>query len=70
MKFQIECSSLIKHEFCLICDRPIQRTEARLIVCSDQGDGFGDICPKCIGMGAYWIKNQLQHLSSYLSSKA
>ncbi|MUG95840.1 hypothetical protein F7734_27165 [Scytonema sp. UIC 10036] len=64
MKFQIECSSLAKQEFCLICDRPIHTAEARLIVCSDQGDGFGDICPECIGMGAYWIKSQLPHFRS------
>lgn len=68
MKFQIECNSLKNNQMCLICNQLFQTSEARLIVCSDEGEGFGDICPECINMGAYWIKSQLQQFSSSLST--
>jgi len=43
-------------------------SEARVIVCNEQGDSYGDICPECIAMGFDWIGNQLQQLSRRLSS--
>ena len=37
--------------------------EARVILCNEQGDSYGDICPQCIAMGFNWIGNQLQRLN-------
>ncbi|ARV59561.1 hypothetical protein BZZ01_13800 [Nostocales cyanobacterium HT-58-2] len=70
MQFQIECNTLKNNQMCLICNKPFETREARLIICSDQGDGFGDICPECIAKGASWIKSHLQQFSSYLSSQS
>jgi hypothetical protein len=60
MQFQIECNSLKKQQSCLICHQIYQMVEARLIVCSNKGDSYGDVCPKCIGRGINWIDSQLQ----------
>ncbi|RAM51606.1 hypothetical protein BLD44_017525 [Mastigocladus laminosus UU774] len=61
MKFQIECNSLLtNNQMCLVCDRLFQTEAARLIVCSDKGDSYGDVCPECIARGATWIGSQLQ----------
>ncbi len=67
MQFQIECNTLKNNQMCLICNQLFQTREARLIVCSDQGDGFGDVCPECIARGAHWIKSQLQEFSRNFS---
>jgi predicted amidophosphoribosyltransferase len=68
MQFQIECNRLLKnYQTCLTCQEPFEMREARVIVCNEQGDSYGDICPHCIAMGFNWIGNQLQHLSHRLS---
>lgn len=64
MQFQIECNSFFKtHQTCLTCDEQFELKEARLIVCNEQGDSYGDICPQCIAMGSNWIGRQLQQLT-------
>lgn len=63
MKFQIECNTLQSDQICLVCNQQLQMGEARLIVCNDYGDSFGDICPHCIAMGSDWISSQLQQIS-------
>ncbi|HAG84699.1 MAG TPA: hypothetical protein DCL61_26995 [Cyanobacteria bacterium UBA12227] len=68
MQFQIECNSLLKnYQTCLTCREPFEMREARVIVCNERGDSYGDICPQCIAMGFNWIGNQLQHLSQQVS---
>lgn len=62
MQFKMECNSLKKQQICLICNQQFQMGEARLIVCSNQGDSYGDVCPKCMGRGANWINNQLRQI--------
>ena len=62
MQFQIECNTLKNSEICLICTKQFQMQKARLIICNDQGDSYGDICPQCAAMGAYWIGQQLKAL--------
>jgi hypothetical protein len=64
MQFQIECNTLKNNQMCLICNQLFQTREARVIVCSEEGDGYGDVCPECIGRGVHWIKSQLQEFSS------
>lgn len=51
MKFQIECNTSKSRQVCLICQQNLQINEARLVVCNDQGDGYGDICHQCIAKG-------------------
>ncbi|WP_281172805.1 hypothetical protein [Cylindrospermum stagnale] len=41
--------------------------EARLIICDDQGEIYGDVCPECIARGATWIGNRLQQSNHKLS---
>lgn len=67
MQFAIECNKLKKQQICLICAQQFQMGEARLIVCSNQGDSYGDVCPECIGRGANWISSRLRQIqcSSY-----
>lgn len=60
MKFQIECNRLPNAQSCLICHQQFQMREARLIICNDQGDSYGDACPDCIARGATWIGSHLQ----------
>jgi hypothetical protein len=67
MQFQIECNTLKNNQMCLTCNQLFQAREARLIVCSEKGDGYGDVCPECIGRGAHWIKSQLQEFSRKFS---
>jgi hypothetical protein len=43
----------------LVCNRLFQLSEARLIVCDDRGDRYGDICPECTTRGGNWINSQL-----------
>lgn len=60
MKYQIECNSLNKHQTCLVCNQQFQMREVRLIVCNDQGDSYGEVCPDCTAKGGHWIDNQLE----------
>jgi hypothetical protein len=66
MKFQIECNtskSNKSNQRCLICQQKFQTHKARLIICNDQGEGYGDICHQCISKGGNWIQFQLQEFS-------
>mgnify|MGYP003476655484 CR=1 len=62
IKLQIECNSLKNDQACLICSEHLQMNEARLLVCNDRGDSYGDICPNCIIKGKTWIDSQLYQL--------
>lgn len=66
MKFQIECNPGKISKICLICQQNSQTDEARLIVCNDQGKGYGDICHQCIAKGGDWVQFQLQKFSHQL----
>ncbi|MGV0105280.1 hypothetical protein [Nostoc sp. DSM 114167] len=66
MKFQIECNTGKISKRCLICQQTSQADEARLIVCNDQGESYGDICHQCIAQGGNWVKCQLQKFSQKL----
>ncbi|OUL36110.1 hypothetical protein BV372_08570 [Nostoc sp. T09] len=64
MQFQIECNTDKSSQVCLICHQTFQMLAARLIICNDQGDGYGDICPQCTARGGNWIQVQLQEFSN------
>ncbi|MEH2213194.1 hypothetical protein [Nostoc sp.] len=66
MKFQIECNTGKISKICLICQQNSQTGRARLIVCNDQGEGYGDICHQCIAKGGNWVQLQLQKFSHQL----
>lgn len=68
MQFQIECNTLRHSQMCLLCIKEFQMQEARLIICNDQGDSYGEICPQCAAMGAYWIGTQLKALNDRVGS--
>ncbi|RCJ15920.1 hypothetical protein A6S26_06390 [Nostoc sp. ATCC 43529] len=63
MKFQIECNTAKNSQICLICQQKFMAKEARLIICNDQGEGYGDLCYQCIGKGGNWVQLQLQKFS-------
>ena len=64
MQLQVECNGLSpKQQLCWICNHSFEMSEARIIVCDDQGDSYGEVCPQCLSMGFNWIKNQFQQLS-------
>ena len=64
MQFQIECNSFLKKsQTGLTCNERFEMKEARVIVCNQRGDSYGDICPQCITMGFGWIGKQLQYLA-------
>lgn len=67
MKFQIECNKFPNSQSCLTCRQQFQMKEARLIICNDQGEIYGDVCPECIARGATWIGNRLQQSNQKLS---
>ncbi|WP_256973114.1 hypothetical protein [Nostoc sp. T09] len=38
--------------------------DARLIISSDRGDSYGDVCYNCIVRGSTWLNSQLQKLDN------
>lgn len=66
MQFQIECSTEESNQVCLICKKTFQMHQARLIICNDQGNGYGDICPQCTAKGSNWVQVQLKEFSEQL----
>lgn len=68
MQFQIECNSFLKNnQTCLTCKELFEMREARVIVCNERGDSYGDICPQCMALGFDWIGSQLEQLNQRLS---
>lgn len=68
MQFQIECGPVLaKSEPCLLCKNSLPSGEARLIVCGDRGNSYGDICPHCIKKGSNWIRTQVQNFLNSLA---
>ncbi|OUL36349.1 hypothetical protein BV372_07990 [Nostoc sp. T09] len=64
MQFQIECNSLDLNQICLICKQQLRMRDARLIISSDRGDSYGDVCYNCIVRGSTWLNSQLQKLDN------
>lgn len=63
MQLRVECIGLpASSQPCLLCEQPFHMKEGRVIVCDDHGQGYGDICPQCIGRGFYWISQQFEQL--------
>lgn len=71
MQLQIEynrCS--LKDQSCYLCKQQFEMKEARVIVCSDRTEEYGEVCPHCIAKGFTWMENRFQQLSySNLSAR-
>ncbi len=64
MQLQIECNrEPFKQKSCLICNQLFEMTEARIIVCNDQGNDYGEVCPKCLRKGFSWLSDRFEQLS-------
>jgi predicted amidophosphoribosyltransferase len=64
MQLQIECNrSLRKQKLCLICSQSFEMTEAKIIVCNDQGNNYGEVCPECLKKGFVWLSDRFEQLN-------
>lgn len=61
MQLQIECNhSPIVDQSCILCKESFSSAKARVIVCNDLGNSFGDLCPTCLLQGPNWIWQELR----------
>lgn len=64
MKLQIECNGIpLQHQSCSICNQLFETVEAKIIVCSDQGNYYGEVCPECLKKGFYWLNDRFEQLN-------
>lgn len=70
MQFQIECNSTpFQTQLCLICDQQFEMTEAKVILCNDQGKSYGEVCPHCLKEGFTWISDRFTQLNQVKQPK-
>jgi hypothetical protein len=63
MQLQIErTSSLPTQQSCVLCDQFFKPNLARVIVCSRDGEAYGDLCTDCLAQGSGYIRTQLQQI--------
>lgn len=61
MQLQIECNeTLHQQKFCWMCDQLFETKEAKIIVCNDQGNRYGEVCPECLGKGFNWLNRRFE----------
>ncbi|MDX2214961.1 MAG: hypothetical protein SFY66_16860 [Oculatellaceae cyanobacterium bins.114] len=64
MQLQIECNHVpFQKQSCLICNRLFPMTEAKIIVCNDQGKYCGEVCPTCLKKGFDWLSDRFEQLN-------
>jgi hypothetical protein len=64
MQLQVECSKTVgKQQICQICDRTFEMQAAQIMLCDDQGDIYGDVCPECISKGFSWLNHHFKQSS-------
>lgn len=52
MQLQIECNEILhQQKFCWMCDQLFEPKEAKIIVCNNQGNCYGEVCPECLEKG-------------------
>jgi hypothetical protein len=65
MQLQIEhTSSLPTQQSCVLCDQFFRPNLARVIVCGQDGEAYGDLCTDCLAQGSGFIRTQLQRFLS------
>jgi hypothetical protein len=63
MQLQLEYnSSPFQNQQCLICKEQFKTTEAKILVCNNQGYAFGEACPNCLKEGFNWISDRFEQL--------
>lgn len=61
MQLQIEhISTLLTQQTCLTCCKIFEPSLARVIICSENGDPYGDICPTCLAKGSSFIRTRVR----------
>ena len=64
MQLQIECNRIpAQKQFCLTCSSLFEMTEAKVIVCNNQGKSYGEICSPCLRKGHQWISDRVNQLN-------
>jgi hypothetical protein len=64
MQLQVECQgSQGSWQTCWICNRAFKIREARVIVCSDEGINYGEVCPQCVHQGFDWLSERFERLN-------
>lgn len=64
MQLQIECNPApLQSQTCLICKRLFEMTEAKIIVCNDHGNNYGEVCPQCLQRGFDWLSDRFEQLN-------
>ncbi|MBV8887242.1 MAG: hypothetical protein JO235_25050 [Chroococcidiopsidaceae cyanobacterium CP_BM_RX_35] len=38
-------------------------TEAKVIICNDQGNCYGEVCPKCLDKGFHWLSKRFEQMN-------
>lgn len=69
MQVQIECNSFpLQQQSCLICNQLFEMTEAKIIICDDQGNDHGEVCFTCLEKRFYWLNYQFEQLKQSKSA--
>lgn len=64
MQLQVECQGLQgTWQTCWICNHAFKIKEARVIVCSDEGINYGEVCPQCVHHGFDWLSERFDRLN-------
>jgi hypothetical protein len=65
MQLQVECNDRVgKHQVCWTCDRIFKMQAAQVILCDEQGENCGNVCPTCISRGYGWLNSQFEQLTT------
>lgn len=60
MQLQIEHTcSLMTQQHCLTCQQAFIPSLARVIVCNESGDAYGDLCAACFTQGSSFIRSRI-----------
>lgn len=69
MQLQIECNPVpFQEQSCLICNQLFNTTEAKVIICNDQGKKHGEACPACLGRGFNWLNQRFEQRFEQLNT--
>ncbi|HEY9620542.1 MAG TPA: hypothetical protein V6C78_09235 [Crinalium sp.] len=64
MQLQIECNRFAGEKYiCCMCEDGFESQEALVIACSDQGIGYGEVCPQCLANGFGWLSSRFERIN-------
>ncbi|MEP0911262.1 hypothetical protein NDI45_10070 [Leptolyngbya sp. GB1-A1] len=67
MQLQVECGFPGLAQPCSLCEQSFEMKEGRVILCDDQGDRYGEVCPDCISQGIHWLNHEFERLVQQLT---